>query len=324
MSHDSFLSLAEATYASLLGCIEIVDLQAQVLAQVSTEIQQDDQLRIAQRKDPHATLESIATPTPLFRNSLPIALRESTPRPSMDSTSSGEDSTLLSDITDVVHATAELANLRFSKVIGVRSEIHATLTLEEFVAIFDASWDFVLRCEVICQRMIVGLRGVMVGQAKSFLQAYHQKRLSESAKLVETEQWGAASVSGQTQRIVNLILQSAVSDPSEFLLGKRKRVIGGEGGTVGADTKQLDIEGREYFAVSAGLTSVEILADYLKVVMNCPLLTTDAMSRVVEYMKVRRLILAFKSGLTSLSTFSLSILVPVKSFSERARCALLV
>lgn len=213
---------------------------------------------------------------------------------SLDSKGSNEDSILASDISDVVHATAELANLRFSKVIGVRTEVHSNLSLPEFVEIFDASWAFVVQCEVVCQRMIVGLRGVMVGQSKVFLQTYHQKRITEAAKVVENEQWSAADVPHSTQAIVNLILQSAVSDPPEFLLGKRRRTTNGaseEAAIAPPSTKQLDIEGRDYFSVPAGLACVEVLADYLKVVMNCPLLTTDAMSKVVEFMKVRCLLL---------------------------------
>ena len=234
----------------------------------------------------------------------------------MTSVDSTPDSTLSSDVADVLHAAAELANLRFSKVIGVRSDVHAQLPLEDFVAIFDASWDFVVQCEVLCQRMIVGLRGVMVRQAKAFLTAFHQKRLTDSARLVENEQWAACDVEPRTRRVVGLVLQSAVSDPLELLLGKRKEEriarIGttasngaaqdGESDMETASTKQLDIEGREYFAVSAGLAGVDGLVDYLMVVMNCPLLTTDAMSKVVEYMKVR--ILCSLLGVLALKPFS--------------------
>lgn len=296
LSHVEFLQLAQETYSTLLACIEISELHAQVLIELSIEARDDERLRKSRRKN----VVDITT-SPTANNTSLVVPGSTSSRPSISllgdslnssNSSGGEDISLTSDISDVVHATAELGNLRFSKVIGVRTEIHASLSLKEFVEIFDASWSFVLRCEVICQRMIIGLRGVMVGQAKTFLQTYHQKRLSESAKLVENEQWGAAEVTQQTQKIVNLILASAVGDPSEFLIGKRKRLdnssnmITGEEVVEVANTKQLDIEGREYFAVSAGLVSVEMLADYLKVVMNCPLLTTDTVSKVVEYMKV--------------------------------------
>jgi vacuolar protein sorting-associated protein 54 len=288
MSHGAFLSLARDTYLGLLGCIELVDLHAKVLLDLVADMRVEEDARRARRLPPPPSLTTPSSPSSL---KVPT---DTPPRPTrtsslstLDTSPSKDHQDLASDISDVIHATAELANLRFSKIISVRTDLHSTLSLAEFVEIFDASWDFVVQCEVICRKMIVGLRGIMVGQAKAFLQAYHQKRITESAKVVENEQWGAAEVPRKTQRVVELILQSAVSDPIEFLLGNRARGREKEEEVEeGEMRKQLDIEGREYFAVAAGLASVEVLADYLKVVVNCPILTTDVMSKVVEYMKV--------------------------------------
>src|SRR6266403_6381000 len=57
------------------------------------------------------------------------------------------------------------------------------------------------------------------GQAKSFLQAFHQSRINQSAKLVEDEQWNQAEVPASLQQTTNLILDAAVHDPYEFILG---------------------------------------------------------------------------------------------------------
>lgn len=301
MSHPAFLALARDTYLGLLGCIEIVDIHAQVLNELAGESRAEERQRKARRRPSHSGGDDSKPTTPRSSSSLSVPGQDDD-RPSLSlstspetlehpaSPSSASDDATATDISDVVHAIAELANLRFSKVIGVRTEVHAALDLPEFVEIFDASWAFVLQCEVICQRMIVGLRGVMVGQAKTFLQTFHQKRLTDSARLVENEQWVASDVKPSTQAIVNLMLQGAMRDPEEFLLGQRKRDKGAESPKTsaeeGASAKQVDIEGRQYFAVSAGLTTLEVLSDYMKVVVNCPLLTTDAMSKVIEFMKV--------------------------------------
>lgn len=50
-------------------------------------------------------------------------------------------------------------------------------------------------------------------------------------------------------------------------------------------SKHLRIEDRSYFAVSATLEVLVLLADYLKIIMNLPTLTTDTMSRVIELLK---------------------------------------
>lgn len=60
----------------------------------------------------------------------------------------------------------ELANVRASTAISVRLEEHTSLPLPDFLELFNHSWSFVLKCEVICRRMIVGLRGVIVSQVR--------------------------------------------------------------------------------------------------------------------------------------------------------------
>jgi vacuolar protein sorting-associated protein 54 len=53
-----------------------------------------------------------------------------------------------------------------SKVLSTRAEQHVKFDLREFVEIFNECWSFVVRCEVTCKRMIVGLRGVIVSQVR--------------------------------------------------------------------------------------------------------------------------------------------------------------
>ena len=71
---------------------------------------------------------------------------------------------LQEELSDILSSAAELSNTRAAKVVGIRSEQHATLDLPNFLSFFNESWNFVLSCEVICRRMIVGLRGVVVSQ----------------------------------------------------------------------------------------------------------------------------------------------------------------
>ncbi|BGP37747.1 hypothetical protein JCM10449v2_001669 [Rhodotorula kratochvilovae] len=303
LPHEAFVGLARETYAGLLACIEVVDLHARVLLALWTASRHAEHARKAPRRGRQAGAEEQARPAATSNASLVVpgsaadlvasAAAATAPVDSSRSSTSDDASTLATEITDVVHAVAELANVRFSKVIGVRTEVHAQLALAEFVEIFDLSWQFVVQCEVVCQRMIVGLRGAMVSQAKTFLQAFHQRQITENARVVEEEQWAAAEVPPETQANVKLIIDGATTDPTELLLGARRLAREENGGQhEGADAaatepaKQVDVEGRQFFAVSAGLVTIAVLVEYLKVLVNVPMLTTDAMSKIIEFMKV--------------------------------------
>ncbi|GAA5885215.1 hypothetical protein JCM6882_009521 [Rhodosporidiobolus microsporus] len=301
LSHDSFLSLARETYLGLLACIHVVDLQARVLLELVAQSRAEEQARKAKRRRLNGGVDVVPQPPP-SPSSLTVPGSASPALPSIvlpaessrSSISTDDASTLLStEIADVVHAVAELANVRFSKVLGVRTEVHAQLPLEDFVALFDATWAFVVQCEVVCQRMIVGLRGAVVSQAKSFLQQFHQRRLMDSARTVEEEQWAAAEVAPARQKDIERVIQAAMSDPVELLLGKRKveRLAAAQNGSAPeveeekAPAKQVDVEGKQFFAVPAGLTTIGVLVEYLTVLLNVPMLTTDCMSKIIEFMK---------------------------------------
>ncbi|GAA5910947.1 Vps54p [Sporobolomyces salmoneus] len=299
MSHEAFLRLAQETYLGLIACIETVDLQSRILLELVSQSREEEAIRKSKRRTISNGLESSPTTT---TSSLAVPGTESTLAPSSTSspsllngsTTDDSASSLSTEITDVLTAVTELANVRFSKVIGVRSEVHAQLSLEHFLEIFDETWSFVLDCEVLVKRMIVGLRGAMVSQSKGWLMQFHQKRINENAKLVEEEQWSASEVPLDVQKKVELIVQGAMADPKELRLGSRRiqkveeveTSQGGGGEERPAMAKQVEIEGRQFFAVSAGLATIETLVQYVQVVLNCPMLTTDAMSKVIEFMKV--------------------------------------
>lgn len=48
----------------------------------------------------------------------------------------------------------------------------------------------------------------------------------------------------------------------------------------------LNIEDKTYFVVSATLEVLLLLLDYVKLVINVEILTTDAMAKTIEYLKV--------------------------------------
>lgn len=70
------------------------------------------------------------------------------------------------ELADIISSAAELCNTHAATVISLRADQHAVLELADFLVLFNESWGFVVRCEVICRKMIVGLRGVMVSQVR--------------------------------------------------------------------------------------------------------------------------------------------------------------
>jgi hypothetical protein len=65
---------------------------------------------------------------------------------------------------DTLSSSAESANVLTSKVISTRAGQHVKLDFREFLKTFNECWNFVVRCEIIGRKMVVGLRGTVVSQ----------------------------------------------------------------------------------------------------------------------------------------------------------------
>ncbi|KAG8970793.1 hypothetical protein FRC03_000010 [Tulasnella sp. 419] len=209
----------------------------------------------------------------------------------LPSSSTATPAEVPSSLSELLSKVVELANTRASKVLSIRSIEHSQLPLHSFLEIFNLSWNFVLQSEVIARRMIVGLRGVVVGQAKSYLSNFHNAKIGESAKWVEDEVWAQVEVPYEAQRTVDLLAEAAVSDPKALVLEEGKEspslTMNGNGpaSPKSGPVKLLNIEDRTYYVVGATMQVLLLLVEYLKVMINLPLLTTDAMAKLIEFLK---------------------------------------
>ena len=122
------------------------------------------------------------------------------------------------------------------------------------------------------------------------MQASHAQRITQSAKVVEDEQWSAVDVEAEAQAVVSIIVDSAMRDPpqliikngiSEMTTGQSKNITS-NGKKI---AKQLIVEDHSYFTVSATLQVLSLLIEYLKFVINLSILTTDVVGRVIEFLK---------------------------------------
>ncbi|KAJ2934914.1 hypothetical protein H1R20_g2201, partial [Candolleomyces eurysporus] len=301
LSQADFMALMKGIYRTLMNGIERLKSQGDILSEMLEALKPE----LPNRRAPRSATTVARTSS--TSNSQSTALSSSTP--SLPLIPPIEE-----DLNDFLSSSCELANTTVAKVVAFRSEKHAKLELPEFMDFFNTSWAFVVRCEVISKRMIIGLRGTVVSQAKLWLQTFHQARISQSAKLVEDEVWNPSPVTREVQRMTDIIVDSAVKDSPELFIDPTKKTPEQSPGEASKEvngtssqgdelanppstaktpatpskpsaTTPLRIEDRTYFAVKATLDVLGLLLDYLKIVVNMSMLTTDTMSRVIEFLK---------------------------------------
>lgn len=284
LKHASFLNIGQKLFEILMECLKAIDAQCKLVLRIL------DDLASGTSSVQSPPLESESVVNLVSPGTVPASDIASPP-----TMPSGVPTTLPARLSEVVVASAEQAHTLCARLLSLRAKTHAALELPPFLVVFQLCWSFVLSSEQLCRKMIVGLRATVLGQAKGFLANFHRRRIERAAKAVEEETWAQADVDINIQAQIRLIVSSAVQDPSEFVVtGGESRldapakaagdhVADQETATISAKT--LDIENRQYFVVDASLDVLALLVDYLKVIINLPLLTTEAMARVVEFLK---------------------------------------
>lgn len=87
------------------------------------------------------------------------------------------------------------------------------------------------------------------------------------------------------QRAVNVLIESAVTDPVECAIPPPPPLR--LDGDLTQPAKVLNVEEKSFFVVKATGESLLLLRDYLSIVINIELVVTDVMSRIIEFLKVR-------------------------------------
>ncbi|KAJ9108830.1 hypothetical protein QFC21_000150 [Naganishia friedmannii] len=260
MPHQQFVVISERMYQAMMARVELVRVLGEVLGDLLEETRPKEPSVFSQvlgrQQDPN------------------ISPRQMT-----------------AFIETVLHSGVDLANARASKILLTRTERHAELPLSDFVHVYQGAWQFILWSEAIVGCVVGSLRGVAASQARLFLVKYHSARLQESAKLVEEEQWIQVDVPADAQRAVDLLVGSAMSDPTEYKMDQSSVAANnhekpdGQEVSISTTAKTLMIEDQSFNVVSATLRSVVLLQDYAKVVVNLDVIVSDVMNRIVEYLK---------------------------------------
>ena len=128
--------------------------------------------------------------------------------------------------------------------------------------------------------------------------------MNSAASVIDNEQWVQTEVPVDFQHIVNKVVAASTAGMSEFkdnLLADPSMTNplspsyeapstpasdGGNAPTSTTSNRNIFIEERRFFVVACGLMIVKTLGEYLRCMVNIPVVTTDAMNRIIEILNV--------------------------------------
>ncbi|KAL0058245.1 hypothetical protein AAF712_015094, partial [Marasmius tenuissimus] len=206
--------------------------------------------------------------------------------------------TLTEDLQSLLTQFTSLTHTSLASQLTSNQTYLTSMSLDDFVAIYKETHKFVVDCEVRCKCMVVALRGGLGSVAKQWLNAFHQSRLNQQAKAVEDEVWNATEVGDDVQGVVKVIVDGAVGDAGLLALEGQSMPVPptptpatpatptpATPSTAKKPTKHLRIDSHTYHTVPCTSSLLFLLTEYLRLPPSIALLTTDVMSRTMEFLK---------------------------------------
>ncbi|KAG8365685.1 hypothetical protein BUALT_Bualt18G0132200 [Buddleja alternifolia] len=115
---------------------------------------------------------------------------------------------ILRENAEALFAACDAAHGRWAKIVGIRSQIHPKLRLQDFLSVYNISQEFISSTEKIGGRLGYSIRGTLQSQAKSFIEFQHESRMAKMRALLDQENWAEIDVPDEFQSIVTSLFNS--------------------------------------------------------------------------------------------------------------------
>ncbi|XP_022885557.1 vacuolar protein sorting-associated protein 54, chloroplastic isoform X1 [Olea europaea var. sylvestris] len=115
---------------------------------------------------------------------------------------------ILRENAEALFAACDAAHGRWAKIVGIRSQIHPKLRLQDFLSVYNISQEFISSTEKIGGRLGYSIRGTLQSQAKAFIEFQHEFRMAKMKALLDQENWTEIDVPDEFQTIVTSLTSS--------------------------------------------------------------------------------------------------------------------
>ncbi|KAI3643121.1 hypothetical protein MP228_012676 [Amoeboaphelidium protococcarum] len=304
LSFDDFYRLLYSVFTALLMYLRKLHLNLGLLSEILTDYQQKGiqigSSRVKKDKD------SFSNGSNMSMSVLPESPAVAT------ADTQTKYSQILSDVSDVLFAAADLAHVRCGKFLMLRQEQNTQLNMKDFFKLFDLCWKFIACGEEMSGNACIGLKGSVLSQAKSFVQYFHMERMKQLTFLIDEEKWSQAEVPIDFQLIVDKICNSTrtittsggynahsrtkslLTRPDIVIDRNVADIVNREDNDDNVSVRTgvhanmqsyLVIDDKHYHIVPCALLLVKMLDEYLICIQNAPALASDVLNRIVDLAK---------------------------------------
>ncbi|EWC47376.1 hypothetical protein DRE_00344 [Drechslerella stenobrocha 248] len=279
-------SLAKALRA--LGPREAEDLLVRIYTAISETLRR---LGTQQKLllDVTSGIDSILSP----RNPVTSPDRVGSPPPLSNHNMDSFYSVYSMDISELINAAIDAAQIQMVKVLKVRNEQTARLPLGDFLRYFMLNKLFSAECEGLSGKITTNLQTVIGAQIKDFIANFHSESITLLAMTIERDQWEAKDFKPLAKTGLERILEAATKDADSWLAWGRVY----EDPPLPEDSTDADqlapgkirtamIDEQRFILPESGLAVLKHIETYECLFAMIPVSVADVATNMLEFLKL--------------------------------------
>lgn len=133
-----------------------------------------------------------------------------------------------SNIGDMLETLVTVTDSRIRRIIKVRRDKTASLSVREFIQVYALTGIFMSECERICGIYAPELSAFLASQTKLYIEQMHNRNLSFLRSTMDYDQWKKEAPQPGFQDMIDTIIESANEDPTIWMKEWRGAIDGVE------------------------------------------------------------------------------------------------
>ncbi|KAF3932869.1 hypothetical protein ABW19_dt0210539 [Dactylella cylindrospora] len=234
-------------------------------------------------------IDSVLSP----RNSVSSPNGASSPLPTPTKNMDSFYSVYSMDISELINAAIDAAQIQMVKVLKVRNEQTARLPLGDFLRYFMLNKLFSSECEGLSGKITTGLQTVIGSQIKDFIANFHSEGITQLATTIEKDQWEAKDFKPSAKAGLERILEAATKDSDSWLAWGRVY----EDPPLPEDNAESDqqttgkirtamIDEQRFILPESGLAVLRLIESYECLFTMIPVSVADVAGNMLEFLKL--------------------------------------
>ncbi|KAK6354716.1 hypothetical protein TWF696_003855 [Orbilia brochopaga] len=198
------------------------------------------------------------------------------------------------DISELINAAIDAAQIQMVKVLKVRNEQTARLPLGDFLRYFMLNKLFSAECEGLSGKITTNLQAVIGAHIKDFITNFHQESITLLATTIEKDQWEAKDFKPASKAGLERILEAATKDAETWIAWGRVYEDPPLPEDPAADADQPPsgkirtamIDEQRFILPESGLTVLRLIETYECLFTMIPVSVADVATNMLEFLKL--------------------------------------